>query len=143
MWPRYLIGEVGRKQKKLISEREFWVFWGIILVARLEGKQGENCWESKELEGYRAALNLSQYMTCNRHREIRGEIMMIFADVSREHSDPWWKNFSTRTGRRRSAHQASRSLMSPCLRFDRKLERLGTSNIFRTLKESLKTLARN
>jgi hypothetical protein len=34
-----------------ISEREFWVWWGIVITARIEGRRG-NMWDRTEPEGY-------------------------------------------------------------------------------------------
>ena len=45
-----------------ISEREFWKFWGVLLAARIEGKQGGQLWQKQEPEGYRCKVNLSRYL---------------------------------------------------------------------------------
>jgi hypothetical protein len=76
---------------KEISEREFWVWWGLILMARLEGRQG-NLWDKHESEGMKAKVNLSEFMLEYRFNQIRGYIPFLWASNKRKQDgDPWWK----------------------------------------------------
>lgn len=85
---------VDRKKNKMapVSLREFGIFIGIMLAARLEGKKGEQLWQgcSDDGEGYRSQVDLSRFMTRHRHSQIRAYLAYIWADDSIQHDDPWW-----------------------------------------------------
>ena len=74
-----------------VTEREFWVFWGIILVARLEGRKGGRLWDRSEPEGYGSKVDLSGYMKEHRFIDIKRFIPFLFADDSKKETDPWWQ----------------------------------------------------
>lgn len=77
------------RQMELISEREFWIWWGIIIVARLEGRKG-NVWDKNEPEGYGKKVDMRKYMVQDRHRAIRNWMAYLWADASQEGTDEWW-----------------------------------------------------
>ena len=84
----------NRRQKiPYVSFREFGIFLGILIVARLEGKKGSSMWKGNpdDGEGYRSQLDMSQFMTLSRHTQIRTFFAFAFADTSQEGKDPWWQ----------------------------------------------------
>ena len=74
-----------------ISEREFWKFWGVILAARIEGKQGGQLWQKEEPEGYGCKVNLSRYLKEFCFHEIKHFMPFLFADEAIKDTDPWWQ----------------------------------------------------
>ena len=82
-------GRVKKVQE--ITEREFWVFWGIIVAARLDGRKGGRLWDRMEPEGYGAKVDLSRYMKEHRFVDIKRFVPFLFADESKKDTDPWWK----------------------------------------------------
>ena len=87
-------GNASRSRDKIspISLREFNHFLGVICIARLEGKRGGNPWKGREDEGegYRSQIDVSCFMTCHRHLQIRKYFSFIFADEKLKDDDPWW-----------------------------------------------------
>ena len=82
----------GRVKKvKEVTEREFWIFWGVMLVARIEGKPGGQLWETKEPEGYGKKVDLGCFMKRHRFMDIKSYIPFLFADLSKKDCDPWWQ----------------------------------------------------
>ena len=84
----------GRGNKRVkyineISEHEFWVWWGLVIVARQFGRLG-TIWDRHEPEGIEPTCNFTGYMNETRHREIRKEIASIFSEPSRQGADAWW-----------------------------------------------------
>ena len=71
-------GRVKKVQE--ITEREFWVFWGIIVAARLDGRKGGRLWDRMEPEGYGAKVDLSRYMKEHRFVDIKRFVPFLFAD---------------------------------------------------------------
>ena len=75
----------GRVKKVLeITEREFWIFWGIIIAAWLDGRKGGRLWDRMEPEGYGAKVGLSRYMKEHRFADVKRFIPFLFADESRK-----------------------------------------------------------
>ena len=64
---------------KEITENEFWVWWGLFLVAYIEGRDG-NLWDKEKPEGYGHQVNMSDYMLEYRFKQIRHYIAFVFAD---------------------------------------------------------------
>jgi Transposase IS4 len=84
-------GKVGYCRKtKFISKNEFWIWFGILLVARIEGRKGD-VWDKHEPEGYGTKVDMSYLMTRNRFREIRKWIPFLFADDKNKETDDWWQ----------------------------------------------------
>ena len=83
----------GKPLVRLISLREFGVFLGLLLVARLEGKKGKNLWkgDKRQGEGYRSQVDMSMHMKAYRHAEIKKYFAYLFADRSKKDDDPWWQ----------------------------------------------------
>ena len=46
---------------KEITEKELWVFFGIMTTAGIVGKRGD-MWDWKKPEGVRLSVNVNQYM---------------------------------------------------------------------------------
>ena len=63
-----------------ITEREFWIFWGIIIAARLDGRKGRRLCDRMEPEGYGAKVDLSRYMKEHQFVDIKRFIPFLFAD---------------------------------------------------------------
>ena len=82
-----------RRVKKIhdISEHEFWKFWGVLLAARIEGKQGGQLWQKDEPKGYGCKVNLSPYLKEFRFHEIKCFVPYLFATDDLKSSDPWWQ----------------------------------------------------
>jgi Transposase IS4 len=82
---------VGRCRKmNLISKNEFWIWFGILLAARIEGRKGD-MWEKNEPEGYAKKVDLSSFMTRSRFTDIRKWIPFLFADDAKREIDDWWQ----------------------------------------------------
>ena len=45
-----------------VSPHEFWVFWGLIIAARVFGKQGD-VWVRAQPDGIKPAVNFTKYMS--------------------------------------------------------------------------------
>ena len=54
---------------KEVSEQEFWIFWGLITVARVMGRKG-NLWDKCEPEGKDHRVDYSKYMSKSYHKDI-------------------------------------------------------------------------
>ena len=78
---------------KLVLLREFLVFLGILLVARIDGKKGCDLWQGAtgEGEGYHSRTDISGHMSSYRHNQIRRYFAFMFADESVEDTNPWWQ----------------------------------------------------
>ena len=83
----------GRYKVPLVSYREMGVFFGIFLVARLEGKRGSKLWvgHRDEGKGYGSQVDLSAVMKEHRHTQIRSYFDLFFADHLKKGEDAWWK----------------------------------------------------
>ena len=98
---------------KLISDREFGVFLGIMFAARIEDKKGEHLWDTcndVDAEGYRSKTDLSVHMEKRRFNDIRKWFSFVFADDSAKSSDPWWmvqKEVTEFNNKRRKVVQAA------------------------------------
>ena len=82
----------GRGKVLPISLREFCHFLAVMMIARLEGKQGSDLWQGAQNddEGYRSPIDVSRYMTKYRHTQIRRYFSYFFADERKKSTDPWW-----------------------------------------------------
>ena len=80
------------KKVHMVSQNEFWKFFGLMLVARLEGIPGGDLWKNNGLtEGYRNLPNIGRmHMTQFRFKEIKRFVSYMWADEGRKESDPWW-----------------------------------------------------
>ena len=78
------------RQTKHISEREFWKFWGLILIARIYGRVGD-IWDRETPEGIDIQIDASKWMTKGRFDDIRKYISFIFANWDSQTTDPWWQ----------------------------------------------------
>jgi hypothetical protein len=65
----YRNGRVPSNNKPMnpITEYEFWVWWGLILVARTWGRKG-NVWDKAESEGEFPFCDYSEHMSQTRHK---------------------------------------------------------------------------
>jgi len=81
-----------KKVLKIISENEFWRFFGLLLAARLEGRTG-TLWDTNHSRpaGILRAVDYSKYMSRTRFTEIRQYMAFIFADKTLEGKDDWWQ----------------------------------------------------
>ena len=83
-----------RRQKiHLVIEREFWKFFGILLVARLEGIPGGNLWKNgSQTERYKRVPNLEKYvMNQYRFKEIKRYLVHAWENEElKEKGDSWW-----------------------------------------------------
>jgi hypothetical protein len=83
----------SRRRIHPISHKEFWAFFGILLVARLEGTPGGNLWKTGgKTEGYKEILNLDlKVMKQYRFKELVTYLPFMWADESLKGTDPWWQ----------------------------------------------------
>jgi Transposase IS4 len=82
----------GRRAKTIceITEQEFWVWWGIVIAARIEGRTGTMC-DRAGPEGYGEKVDMGKYMLEHRFKNIREFIPYLYADASGKENDPWWQ----------------------------------------------------
>ena len=85
-----------RRARKIhhATQNEFWVFFGILLIASIEGVQGGELWKNKgRTEGYRQLPNLDDdIMKQYRFKEIKKHVSFMWADdFSKTNGDPWWQ----------------------------------------------------
>lgn len=75
-----------------VTEQEFWIFFGLLLFARLFGRVGD-IWDrdSKKREGYRPTVDASRHMSEYRFAQIRHFVPMMWADESKKDTDDWWQ----------------------------------------------------
>ena len=120
---------------KEVLEQEFWVFWGLIIVAQIMGRK-EDLWDKIKPEGKEPRIDYLKHKSEMYHRDIRSFIPHHFADPTKKHAAPWWQ--ITKLMNRYNANQKqtlcvlwiSMSLMSPCLRSVLKQEPRGTCLIY-------------
>ena len=74
---------------KEVSPSEFWIFWGLIIAARVYGKQGD-VWMRSDPEGIEPVVDFTKNMTKARHITIKRFMYRLFADESLKDTDPWW-----------------------------------------------------
>jgi len=90
----YVERDAGSSMRKmsLISEREFWIFFGLMLAARLEGRVG-TLWDTdtRSPDGILRNVNYSKHMSRTRFNEIRHYMAFLFADKSQKGKDDWWQ----------------------------------------------------
>jgi Transposase IS4 len=80
-----------RAVTKECSQREFWVFFGILFSAAAFGKGGDRLFDTSS-EGIVPAPNLGRYMSDWRFKELRALWPLMFQCPAKEDSgDPWWK----------------------------------------------------
>ena len=75
---------------KEVSPSEFWIFWVLIIAARVYWKQGD-VWMRSDPEGIEPVVDFTnKNMTKSRHITIKRFMYRLFADKSRKDTDPWW-----------------------------------------------------
>ncbi|GFH45724.1 hypothetical protein CTEN210_02198 [Chaetoceros tenuissimus] len=79
------------KVDNLISPYEFWCFFGIMLVARIEGLAGNQLWNKKRSEGWRKTTDLSNFMNESRFKTIKKWIPYLWTNESLKNTDPWFQ----------------------------------------------------
>ena len=83
-------GPVRPKLTKDVSDSEFWIWWGLILVARVYGKKGD-IWMKQQPDGIEPIVDFTRHIAKHCHKEIKSFMHLIFADRSIEKEDPWWR----------------------------------------------------
>ena len=80
---------------KQFTQKEFWVFFGLILANRLYGGcEGEKMFRTHVEEGLGADannFNANRYMSWSRFRAMKRYIPLMFADEAWKEDDPWWQ----------------------------------------------------
>ena len=78
--------------KKFISEHEFFVFFALLIVARLYGRKG-NIWDGKENPpiGILPHVDYSCHMKKSRFNFIKTHMAYVFADEGLKGHDEWWQ----------------------------------------------------
>ena len=104
-----------------MTEREFWVFWGIFIAAAAYWCGGEALWETKN-EGLLHSPSMGQYMKHYRFKQIKALIPMMFADESKRTTDPWWQ------------------FIAAVESFNAKRKEMVAASIWKTLDESMSAL---
>ena len=109
----------SKKVIRLITENEFWTFFSLMLVARLEGKPGQTLWtQSKQkTEGYaNSKVNMSAYMTLHRFNDLKLHLPYMWADEGLKGTDDWWKIVRVfdwyAENRRRTVHASNTKLVN-------------------------------
>jgi len=78
-----------RTRIRHISEREFWIFWGIILAARIHGRFGE-LWDQGQPEGQQHKVDYGHFMKRYRFQQIREVISHMWATPQSKEDNDWW-----------------------------------------------------
>lgn len=74
-----------------ITENEFWVWWGLMLTARIMGRKG-SLWDRLDSEGLRPRVDFSRHMSENRFEHIRKKMPFLWASNNKKaQGDPWWQ----------------------------------------------------
>ena len=87
----------NKKGSKEVSEKEWWIFWGIIISARVLGERGGNLYDNvgNKNEGLgflsKTKLDLSKYMFKYRFKEIKRCIGFAWSDETKKEQDNWWQ----------------------------------------------------
>ena len=87
----------GKRQMKLISEREFWVFWGLMLACRTTDYcNGEAMFDIPKQPGHGLNATFSRFdpnvwMTKKRFQAIKKYMSYAFQDKSKKGTDDWWQ----------------------------------------------------
>ena len=108
LWPGDWQKQLGRLNKKIdteneeltlgfcrqsvrpirhVSPNEWWVFYGLILVARIYGRQG-NLWDCKAPEGKEPKVDMNDHMLEYRFQQIRKHLPVVFEDPTRVGVNP-------------------------------------------------------
>jgi hypothetical protein len=84
----------GQRYKKVkeVTKNEFWVFFGIMVSARIHGRQGQ-VWddEDEEPEGIEQPINLGHHMLKYRFDDIKKFIPYMWERPGLKATDPWWQ----------------------------------------------------
>ncbi len=75
-----------------ITKNEFWVFFGMMISARIHGRQGQ-LWdeEDDEPEGIEEPVNLGHHMLKYRFKEIKKFVPYMWERPELKETDPWWQ----------------------------------------------------
>jgi hypothetical protein len=75
-----------------ITKKEFWVFWGLMISARIHGRQGQLWDESdEEPDGIEQPVNLGHHMLKYRFRDIKKFVPYMWERPELKETDPWWQ----------------------------------------------------
>ncbi len=75
---------------KQIMYHEFWVFWGIMLAARIKGRN-RNMWDKQVPEGIDKMVNYKGHMAEYRFNQMKTYMLYVFADEEEKGENAWWK----------------------------------------------------
>ena len=105
---------------RLVSEREFWIFLGIICTGSVCGTgSGKKLWEPERPGVVSRSIDMKAYMLCYRFNDMKSYFTYAFvSDSKTEADDPWYKiielfDNSKRPEQTLSSHVTSMSLMNP------------------------------
>jgi hypothetical protein len=83
----------GQRYKKLkeITKHEFWVFFGLMVSARVHGRHGQ-LWDDEDVEpeGIEQPINLGHHMLKYRFDEIKKFVPYMWERPELKETDPWW-----------------------------------------------------
>lgn len=79
-----------REYQPPISENEFWIWWGLLLVARVHGRIGK-IWDTVDPAGVDFRVDYAQYMPQHRFQFIRHYMSYVFCDPKAKGEDDWWQ----------------------------------------------------
>jgi len=77
---------------KVITAKEFWVFWGLVLYSAIVDAKGK-LWETaEEHDGMQSpCINMTKFMPKHRFTKIRRFIPHMSADLDRKETSHWWQ----------------------------------------------------
>jgi len=78
-----------RSRMRHVTEKEFWIFFGILIAAHIHGRYG-SVWDSGQPEGQRSMVNYAKYMKQYRFLQIWDIISNMWASPEEKHKDDWW-----------------------------------------------------
>jgi hypothetical protein len=84
----------GQRYKKVkeITKSEFWVFFGLMVSARIHGRQGQ-LWDNEDVEpeGVEQPVNLGHHMLKYRFDNIKKFVPYMWERPELKETDPWWQ----------------------------------------------------
>ena len=82
-----------KKHMSLISEREWWIFWGIVISGCPAGKGGQKLFEKPKERRFTPAVNFGtggeNIMSFYRFKSIKEKMHYSFYDKAASQTDPW------------------------------------------------------
>ena len=87
---RYAVEVEKIKHFKEVSQKEFLVFYGLIIGAAQFSQKGRRLWKHGQRRGIAGTPNFDDYMSHWRFKQIKSLVVWAAADLEKKEEDPWF-----------------------------------------------------